>query len=82
MMESNKSFLTKLMMHFNKEETRKQFEHLVLDPILHHILDKIFPYIILTCVLFILLLVVIVVTLAIMIFQIRSPPAVAVGLPH
>ena len=76
----SKSFIEKLMLNFNKEDTRRHFEELILDPILQHVLDKIFPYIILTCVLFILLLVVIVVTLAIMIFQIRGTPAAATGI--
>jgi len=62
----------KVLVYLNREETRKQFQEVVLDPILKHVLEKVFPYMILICVLFILLLVVVIITLSIMIFQIRS----------
>jgi hypothetical protein len=62
----------KVLFYLNHEQTRKQFHELVLDPILQHVLEKVFPYMILTCVLFILLLVVVIITLSIMIFQIRA----------
>jgi len=65
------SLFQKVLLYLNREETRKQFQEFVLDPILQSVLEKVFPYMILTCVLFILLLVVVIITLSIMIFQIR-----------
>jgi hypothetical protein len=62
----------KVMQYTNQVETRKLFQELILDPILQHVLEKVFPYVMLSCVLFILLLIVIIITLAIMIFQIRK----------
>ena len=62
----------KLLQYTNDIEKRKQFQDVILDPILQHVLEKVFPYVMLSCVLFILLLIVIIITLAIMIFQIRK----------
>jgi hypothetical protein len=44
----------------------------MLDPILNHILKKIFPYIILICVMFALLLLAVLITLGVIVFQMRS----------
>lgn len=56
--------------------TRKDIHQLVqaklVDPILNHVLQRIFPYVILICVLFILLLLAVLLTLGIIIFQVRG----------
>jgi hypothetical protein len=43
----------------------------IIDPLLNHIMKRVFPYIILTCVFFILLLIVVLLTLGIIVFQMR-----------
>ncbi len=65
-------FLKKAIAYAAKDEIRRQIQDTVIDPLIRHIMDRIFPYIILTCVLFVLLLIVILVTLGIIIFQIRK----------
>jgi len=65
-------FLQKLFMYINKEETRKQFQVFLLDPLLNHVMERVLPYILLTCVLFVLLLLVAILTLGIIVFQLRK----------
>ncbi len=75
-------FIKKAIAYAGKEEIRRQIQETILDPLIGHVMNRIFPYIILTCVLFVLLLVVILVTLGIIIFQIRKggvPGTGAVG---
>lgn len=70
--------MQKLFMFMNKEETKKQFQVFFMDPLLNHIMERVFPYIILTCVLFVLLLIIVMLTLGIIIFQLRKggPPPI------
>jgi len=67
-----KNFLQKLIDYVHTDDTRKQIQEMIIDPLLNHVMNRVFPYIILTCVLFVLLLIVILVTLGIIIIQIRS----------
>lgn len=67
----------KLMGYIEKDEVRHQIKQHLLDPLLRHVLERVYPYIILICVLFVLLLVVILITLGIIVFQIRSPAGIA-----
>ena len=66
------AFLQKAIDYIQKDDTRKQIQELIIDPLLNHIMSRVFPYIILTCVLFVLLLIVILITLGIIITQIRG----------
>jgi len=72
MSTTGSAFLKRVIAYADTDENRKQIKGVLLDPLLNHVLNRIFPYIILTCVLFILLLVVILITLGIFIFHIRS----------
>ncbi len=69
------SFLEKLMeasIHIlNREDTRKKLQLYLIDPLLNHVLERIFPYIILICVLFALLLIIAMMTFGILILQHR-----------
>ena len=67
------SFLNRMLQYIGKEEIRKRLHDDVIDPLLDHVMKRIFPYIILTCVLFILLLIVVMLTLGIIIFHLRNP---------
>ena len=62
----------KWMLYFEKESIQCAVRSKVIDPILNHILKRIFPYIILICVMFALLLVSVLITLGVIIFQIRT----------
>ena len=66
------NFLQKIIDYVHTDSTRKQIQEMIIDPLLNHVMNRVFPYIILTCVLFVLLLIVILVTLGIIIIQIRS----------
>lgn len=58
--------------HFlNRDDTRKKLQLLLIDPLLNHIMERVFPYIVLTCALFTLLLIVAMLTFGMLIVQTR-----------
>jgi len=65
------ALLQKVFRYINREETRKQIQVFLLDPMLNHIMERVFPYILLICVFFAVLLLLVVSTLVIL-FQLRS----------
>lgn len=65
--------LQKIFRYINRDETRKQIQVYVVDPILTHIMERVFPYILLFCVFFVVLLLLVAATLVIIVFQLRSP---------
>ena len=71
------SLIGKVMDYIGRRQIRQRFEKDVIDPLLNHIMRRIFPYIILICVLFILLLLVVLLTLGIIVFQLRAARGVA-----
>jgi hypothetical protein len=70
------SFLKKIITYIGHQDIKHQIYKEVLDPLLNHIMNRVFPYIILTCVLFVLLLLAVLLTLGIIVFQLRqrAPP--------
>jgi hypothetical protein len=71
------SFVQRVIQYIGKEEIRQKLNDDVVDPLLNHVMKRVFPYIILTCVLFILLLLVVLLTLGIIIFHLRNPIVVS-----
>jgi hypothetical protein len=67
------SFVQRVIQYIGKEEIRQKLNDDVIDPLLDHVMKRVFPYIILTCVLFILLLLVVLLTLGIIVFHLRNP---------
>lgn len=65
-------FMEKGIMLLNREETRKRMQVYLIDPLLNHIMERVFPYIVLTCVLFTLLLIVVMLTFGMLVVQTRS----------
>lgn len=66
----------------NRDDTRKKLQLYLIDPLLNHIMERVFPYIVLTCALFTLLLIVAMLTFGMLIVQTRSslwPIAAAVS---
>lgn len=64
----------------NRDDTRKKLQLYLIDPLLNHIMERVFPYIVLTCALFTLLLIVAMLTFGMLIVQTRTsiwPLAVA-----
>jgi hypothetical protein len=69
------TFMKKLIEYIGRDEVRKRVQDDIIDPLLNHVMKRVFPYIILTCVLFILLLLVVLLTLGIIVFQMRKTSA-------
>jgi hypothetical protein len=65
-------FMEKAIQYLQKEGTLQQIHHYVIDPLLNHILDRVFPYIVITCVLFCLILILVMGTFAIVLLQVRN----------
>jgi hypothetical protein len=76
MSETKLSLFQKMGAFFEKEDIQMAIRNKVLDPIMNHILKRVFPYIILICVMFILLLVSVLITLAVILFKINTPAAI------
>jgi uncharacterized membrane protein len=72
-------FMQKVFRYINRDETRKQIQVYVVDPVISHIMERIFPYIILVCVFFVVLLLLVASILVIIVFQLRKTDAVAIG---
>jgi hypothetical protein len=70
---------SKILDYITRKDIHQVVQAKLIDPILNHVLQKIFPYVILICVLFVLLLLAVLLTLGIIIFQVRPavPAAVA-----
>jgi hypothetical protein len=64
-------FLEKSIHLLNHDETRKKLQLFLIDPLLNHIMERVFPYIVLTCVLFTLLLLVAMLTFGMLVVQTR-----------
>jgi hypothetical protein len=64
-------WIQKLSQTLQGEETKKMLQVFVLDPVLNHILERLFPYIVIMCVLFVTLTVTI--SVAILVIFTRLP---------
>ena len=62
----------KFLDYVGRDEIRSKLQDDIVDPLLNHIMKRVFPYIILTCVFFILLLLVVLLTLGIIVFQMQK----------
>jgi len=76
---TKESLFNRIIQFMNKEEIRKRLHDDIIDPLMDHVMRRVFPYIILTCVLFILLLIVVLLTLGIIVFHLRNPVILAAG---
>lgn len=67
--------IEKSIVLLNDSENQKRIKQFVIDPVLTHVMNRMFPYILLICVLFTLLLVVAMLTFAIVFLQMRQSGA-------
>jgi hypothetical protein len=79
-MEKKENVLTnkiwqKLFMFVNRDETRKQIQMFLVDPLLNHVMERILPYILLSCVFLVILLLLVMLTLGIVLFHFRNSPS-------
>lgn len=65
-------FLQKSLKQFQTDENKKWFQVFVLDPILTHVLERLFPYIVIFTVLFVILTGMITLTLVLVFLRLPS----------
>jgi hypothetical protein len=69
-------WIQKLSQTIQTDENKKMLQVFLIDPILNHILERLFPYIVIMCVLFVLLTIMI--TLTLLLVFTRLPAALGV----
>ena len=70
----------KSIIMLNDTHNQKRIQQFIVDPVLNHVMNRVYPYILLICVLFTLLLVVAMLTFAIVFLQMRqSMPGISAG---
>jgi hypothetical protein len=74
------SVLNRALQFFENPENREKIQHQCIDPLLKHILDRMFPYIILTSILFSLILLFSLTSVGLLIFQLYKLSDTAVSL--
>lgn len=68
-------WIEKLIKMVQTEENKKMVQVFLIDPILNHVLERLFPYVLILCVLFVILTIMISLTL-LLVFT-RLPTAIA-----
>ena len=72
--------IEKSIIMLNDTHNQKRIQQFIVDPVLNHVMNRVYPYILLICVLFTLLLVVAMLTFAIVFLQMRqSVPGISAG---
>lgn len=66
-------WIRKISQTIQTDENKKMMQVFLIDPLLNHVLDRIFPYILIMCVLFVLLTIMI--TLTLLVVFTRLPAA-------
>ena len=64
--------LNRALQFFQDPVNREKIQHQCIDPLLRHILDRMFPYIILTCILFSLILLMSLTSVGLLMFQLHT----------
>ena len=63
-------WIEKIAVHLHNEENKRLVQLYLIDPILNHVMDRVFPYIILTCVLFSILVILVGLTFVILLMKV------------
>jgi hypothetical protein len=71
-------WIQKLAQMIQTDENKKLLQMYFIDPLINHILERIFPYIVIMCVLFVILTIMI--TLTLLLVFTRLPGALGVGI--
>jgi hypothetical protein len=64
--------LNRVLQFFQDPVNREKIQQQCIDPLLRHILDRMFPYIILTCILFSLILLMSLTSVGLLMFQLHT----------
>lgn len=70
------SILNTAIQYFQEPTNRERIQHHCIDPLLNHILDRIFPYMILTCIIFSIILLMSLTSVGLLVFQLRQHAAI------
>jgi hypothetical protein len=80
------TIIERTLQFFQEPTNRERIQTQCIDPLIRHILDRLFPYIILTCIIFSLILLMSFASVGLLILQLRSIPHIvattAVGIPE
>lgn len=68
-------WIEKLIKMVQTEENKKMVQVFLIDPILNHVLERLFPYVLVLCVLFVILTIMI--SLTLLLVFLRLPTAIA-----
>ena len=68
-------WIEKTAVHLHNEENKRLVQLYLIDPILNHIMDRVFPYIILTCALFSLLVILVGLTFVLLLMKVGGSKA-------
>jgi hypothetical protein len=78
--ETMRKFIQRALVLLNNDESKKYIQIYLIDPIMSHVLERIFPYIIITSVLFIILILCIVMICVFIFYNIKIENARAMGI--
>jgi hypothetical protein len=73
MSDLNSKLVEKFVNYLGKDDVKRKIQMNLIDPLLNHVMSRVFPYLILTLVMFVLLLFSVLIILGILVFQIRKP---------
>lgn len=73
------TILNTALQFFQDTKNRQRIQTQCIDPILNHILDRVFPYIILICIIFSLILLMSFISIALLVFQLRVTSTAAIA---
>lgn len=73
------AILDKVLQFFQDKHNREKIQTQCIDPLIRHILDRLFPYIILTCIVFSMILLMSCVSAGLLFMHLRNMSSVANG---
>lgn len=73
------SILDRTLHFFQEPKNRERIQAQCIDPLLRHVLDRLFPYILLTCLLFSLILLMSLASVTLLVLHMRSNAATAIS---
>lgn len=71
------TILDRALQFFKEPKNQERIRKECIDPLLRHVLDRLFPYIILTCILFSLIMLMSLTSIGLLIVQLRQPALLA-----
>lgn len=67
------TIMDRVLQFFKEPKNQDRIRKECIDPLIRHILDRLFPYIILTCIIFSLIMLMSITSIGLFIFQLRQP---------